>query len=166
MVKRLCVCFLFFVISCSCASLALRAQAISVIKFSELENLIHPANDTVVLINFWATWCKPCIEELPDFIELENQLKNTNIKFHYVSLDFKKNIPQSVIPFVEKQLLNKSVFLLDETDYNSWINKVEPSWQGSIPATVIVNQHGVKFFKEGQLTKSELLIALKQFNLK
>jgi thiol-disulfide isomerase/thioredoxin len=157
---------LFFAISSILSSLELRAQSVSVIKFQGLDSLMHPTTDTVVLINFWATWCKPCIEELPEFIAIEDQLKNSNIKFHYVSLDFKKNLKNGVNAFVEKQLNSKSVFLLDEPDYNSWINKVEPSWQGSIPATIIINQQGNKFFKEGQLTKSELLIALKQFNLK
>lgn len=143
----------------------LLAQDVSIIKFSELENLLHPNSDTVTLINFWATWCKPCVEELPEFIELEEQFKNEKIKFYYVSLDFKKNLKNLVIPFAEKQMSNKSVFVLDETDYNSWIDKVDPSWQGSIPATIIINQHGNKFFKEGQLNKEELINALKQFKL-
>jgi thiol-disulfide isomerase/thioredoxin len=166
MIKELCTFFTLFASIGIINSSDLMAQSVSTIKISELENLMHPTNDTVVLINFWATWCKPCIEELPDFVELEEQFKNSTIKFHYVSLDFKKNLKNSVIPFVEKQLSNKSVFLLDEPDYNSWINKIDSTWKGSIPATLIVYQLQNRFFKEGQLSKSELFTELQQFNLK
>jgi hypothetical protein len=65
--------------------------------------------------------------------------KNENVKVIMVSLDFKKGYKQTLVPFAEKHPIDGTVYLLDEPDYNSWINKINPDWQGEIPVTFIFN---------------------------
>lgn len=106
-------------------------------KFEVLAPLFRLENDTTYVINFWATWCKPCIKELPYFEELNATLKNKKAKVVLVSLDFPKQVETQLVPFVEKQQLKSEVIVLLDGKYNDWINKVSPSWSGAIPATYI-----------------------------
>lgn len=106
-------------------------------KFNRLEPLFHFDNDTTYVINFWATWCKPCIKELPYFEEFNSKYAREKVKVVLVSLDFPKQVESNLIPFVKrKKLKSKVVVLLDGT-YHEWIDKVSPDWSGAIPATYI-----------------------------
>ncbi len=129
------VSFLFFTGSC-----ALRGQAYTVYDdFAQLETRIQalPPNTTVV-INFWATWCAPCVEELPCFDELTEKYAGPNFQVWLVSLDFKTRLEKQFIPFLEKQKLKAEVMLLADQDADSWIPKVHQDWEGAIPTTVVI----------------------------
>ena len=108
--------------------------------FAGIEHLFHKSNDTTYVINFWATWCKPCVAELPYFVELHEKYKNEKVKVLLISLDFVKQIDKKLIPFINKRQLEPPVILLDDPDANSWIDKVDPEWSGAIPATVVYNK--------------------------
>lgn len=110
-----------------------------IIKLADLERIIRSQNDTTYIINFWATWCVPCVKEFPAFQALAKAHKNEKVKVVMMSLDFKKGYQQTLVPFVNKHPIDGVVYLLDEPDYNSWINKVSPEWQGEIPVTLMVN---------------------------
>ncbi|WP_299530708.1 TlpA disulfide reductase family protein [Ulvibacterium sp.] len=106
-------------------------------KFNRLEPLFHFDNDTTYVINFWATWCKPCIKELPYFEELNSRYPHKKVKVVLVSLDFPKQVESNLVPFVEKKQLKSKVLALLDGNYNEWIDKVSPDWSGAIPATYI-----------------------------
>jgi thiol-disulfide isomerase/thioredoxin len=134
----------------------------ALIKWDKMEQLLHPENDTLYVINFWATWCKPCIEELPAFVGAENDLRSEKVRFIYISMDFKREFNTRFIPFVEQHLKGRTVYLLDEPDYNAWISKVNDQWQGEIPATLLIRNHpAVSSFQNSLLSSSELLQLLK-----
>lgn len=154
--KSLCILAMFLLTT----SLQGMAQSpVRVIKFAELEKLMQQSSDTLHIINFWATWCKPCIAELPNFEKANAAYKNKNVKIVLVSLDFAEDLTKKLIPFVKKRNIQSEVVLLDEMDYNAWIDKVSPAWQGDIPATLIFNNARkqrafyAKEFKEGELEK-------------
>ncbi|CAN5404405.1 hypothetical protein BH11BAC2_BH11BAC2_24510 [soil metagenome] len=136
----------------------IKAQQASIIKLAELTEIINRNTDTVYVLNFWATWCKPCVAELPGFISVASDLQNSKLKFYFISLDFKREFESRLIPFLEKQSLPGPVYLLDEPDYNSWINLIEPTWQGSIPATLIISKNVDNHhqFIEGEITPEDL----------
>ena len=139
-------------------------QAVKVVKFDALEHLMNSDEEKIEVINFWATWCKPCIKELPFFQELQNQM-NERVNVTLISLDFVDVLNSKVIPFVEKKKLTPDVLLLDEIDYNSWIDKVDPSWSGAIPATLIINhQTGKRKFHEGELAEGDLEVLIKELS--
>lgn len=132
-----------------------------IIKFKELEKIMNRKGEKLQVINFWATWCAPCIKELPYFEEL-NTTEPEKFRVTLVSLDFADEFEKRVIPFIEKRKIHSDVVLLDEIDYNSWIDKVDPTWSGAIPATLIINPNtGKRKFVERELKKSELQQLLK-----
>jgi thiol-disulfide isomerase/thioredoxin len=94
-------------------------------------------DENIYVINFWATWCAPCIKELPYFEKLNAE--NKNVKVILVSLDSKKDLDKKLIPFIEKRKLKSKVLLLADKDYNSWLSKVDADWSGAIPATLIIS---------------------------
>ncbi|WP_339785555.1 TlpA disulfide reductase family protein [uncultured Imperialibacter sp.] len=138
---------------------ATMAQDVEVIKYPQLGAIINTKEDGIKVINFWATWCKPCVEEIGYFEAANSQFRDKGVSVILVSFDFGKDVEKKVQKFVDKNDLHSRVLLLDETDYNSFIDKVSPSWSGAIPATLIVNsktgkkQFYEKTFKEGELSE-------------
>jgi len=111
---------------------------IRVVQFDEIEKIMNSKSDTTTVLNFWATWCKPCVEELPYFEKITRDYKGQKLKVILVCMDFKSKLKERVVPFVKKNGIVSEVYLLNEPDYNAWIDKVNPKWSGSIPATLIV----------------------------
>lgn len=133
------------------------AQKVSVIKFSQLQALRNAPSDTLYVVNFWATWCKPCVQELPYFEDANTRYKDQPVKVILVSLDSKADLQTKVLPFTKKRNLQSKVFLLDEPDANSWIDNLEPKWSGAIPATIFFNnRRQVYHFVEKELHEAEL----------
>ena len=122
---------------------------IPVVDFETLSPIFKSAGDTTVVINFWATWCKPCVEEIGYFDELLTAYNEKPLKVYLVSLDFPRQMESSLIPFVNKRNIRSKVLLLDEVNANTWVDKVHPSWSGAIPAT-LAHRKGEKLFLEGK----------------
>ena len=133
----------------------LEAQSIKVIKFNSLEKIINANSTEIQVINFWATWCAPCIKELPLFEALSKK-KDAGAKVTLISMDFADQVAK-VQEFVKRRNLTSDILLLDEIDYNSWIDKVDESWSGAIPATLVINPvNGKRKFVEKGLKEGEL----------
>lgn len=133
------------------------AQKVTAIKFDQLEEILSTERDSPLIINFWATWCGPCVKELPQFESLLEKYKDQNLEIILVSLDFADDLENKVQPFVEKKGLKSKVYVLDELDANSYIDKVDPSWSGAIPATLILQaRNDKKLFLEREFKEGEL----------
>lgn len=139
------------------------AQEVRVIRYDDLKKMQSIQNDTTYIFNFWATWCKPCVKELPYFDALSKNFEGQKVKVILVSLDFKSQLESRLKPFVKENKINSTVLLLNEPDYNSWIDQIDKTWQGSIPATLIINTHnGIRKFFEQEFTEAELHRTLKK----
>jgi len=139
------------------SSIKVTAQNVKLVKFDEVEKFMNRNSDTTYVINFWATWCNPCVHELPNFVKLDSAYHNKKVKVLLVSLDFPKEFDTKLIPFVNKRKIQSQVWLLDDPDYNAWIDKVDSSWSGSIPATLVLNnKFKMKKFTEKELSFAEL----------
>lgn len=115
------------------------------------------SKDTVYIVNFWATWCAPCVQELPVFNSLEKRYADKPVKVLLVSLDFKEDYPVKLGTFLQRKKVTPEVIWLTDTDPNVYIPKVDKAWEGSIPATVIVHTGSqVKEFIEGQVTERQI----------
>jgi thiol-disulfide isomerase/thioredoxin len=124
-----------------------------IVKREYLTQLLeNPPTDKVQVINFWATWCEPCVEELPAFIDLD---ENENIEVILISLDEAKNIDTLVDPFLQKQKITATVKLLDDPYAAEWIPMVDQHWDGAIPATLI-QKGSKKMFYNKSFTAAEL----------
>ena len=110
-----------------------------VLKVDELVKRYTNTSDTTYIVNFWATWCQPCVKELPDFEKVNEAYKNKKVKVILVSIDFVADYDSKLVRFVKKNKIQSEVLLLDETKANVFIDKIDARWSGSIPATMIVN---------------------------
>lgn len=132
-------------------------QTVKVIDFPALEARLQRANDTLYIYNFWATWCKPCVKELPYFIQLDSTFKSQAVKVEFISLDTKDQLMSAVAPMRQRRLPQSTVLLLDNTNYNDWMDKISPEWSGAIPATLAVHKKSNTYtFKEKSFTYEEL----------
>lgn len=105
--------------------------------FANFEKNVIKNDENVYVINFWATWCGPCVKELPYFEKLHKE--NKKVKVILVSLDSQKDLEKKLIPFIAKKKLTAEVILLSDKDYNSWLEKINKDWSGSIPATLLIS---------------------------
>ena len=158
---------LFFVLvfsSISCAPNHTESKTlVEVIKVGDLQEILISKSDQIQVINFWATWCAPCIKELPFFEKLNTEM-DARIDVTLISLDFLDELEEKVIPFVKARNLKSKVVLLDEIDYNSWIDLVDPTWGGAIPFPLIVNTStGQRILLAKELYDGELEMNLKEF---
>ena len=133
--------------------------------FSQFEPWLHLESDTTYVVNFWATWCKPCVEELPYFEALTEKYKDDKVRVILVSLDFAKQIESKLLPFLDKHQLQSEVIAMVDGKANSWIDKVHPEWSGAIPITLIYNKENRKFISEQFADAEELENALKEVML-
>ncbi|MEZ4794124.1 MAG: TlpA disulfide reductase family protein [Flavobacteriaceae bacterium] len=132
------------------------SERIPIYDFDKLESKYLKINSSeTYIINFWATWCQPCVKELPAFEKLYSQYQNQGVHLVLVSLDFPDKLETGVIPFVEKHDLKGEVVLLDDPDANTWIPKVSESWSGAIPATILL-KNGTRQFYEQSFTYESL----------
>lgn len=142
------------------SSIYLRAQEVEVVKFADLQNKILYTEAPLTVFNFWATWCAPCIKELPYFDALESE--NKDVKVYLISLDFPDQL-QKVKNFVEKREISSEVLFLDEKDPDDYMPKVSSEWTGAIPATLFVDDLGKTFFHESAFSKVELEKAVEKY---
>lgn len=124
------------------------------VNYEGLEKRLENTTSEITVVNFWATWCKPCIKELPYFEQVQQKYLNDEVQVLLVSLDFPDQRKQ-LETFIEKRGLKSEIILLDDADANSWINKVDKNWTGAIPATIIFNKSKRSFY-ERSFTLQEL----------
>lgn len=130
-----------------------------VCKIGDLLKLINRP-DTQYVVNFWATWCKPCVEELPAFDSLLAVTGSSPVKILLVSLDFKEELENKVKPFLLKHQIRSECVLLDEVNGNDFVDKISPSWSGAIPATLFITG------RERKLVEKKMKLAELRSNLK
>ncbi|MEM1118880.1 MAG: TlpA disulfide reductase family protein [Bacteroidota bacterium] len=116
--------------------------------YEELATIFEQQNDTTYVINFWSTWCAPCVKELPYFEALNQKYAADKVKVILVSLDFPKQLETKLKPFLAKNKLQSELLVLVDPDANSWVDKVNPDWSGAIPATVVYKGEKDAFYEK------------------
>ena len=134
--------FLALFFSCSDKS----DKNIQVVDFDEFYSKIDLSSDDTYVINFWATWCSPCVKELPYFESVNKEYADKNVKVILVSLDFPSQIESKLKPYLKKNKIKSNVILLDDSKMNKWVPRVSEKWDGGIPATLIVNSSNYNFY--------------------
>jgi thiol-disulfide isomerase/thioredoxin len=132
------------------------AQKAELIKLPALQRLIKNKEKKVSVINFWATWCGPCVKEIPLFEILNTERKDIKVLLISMDMDLDPD-PEKVWKFVERKKILSPVYILNERNPNDWIDKIDESWSGSLPATLILNTvTGKRKFIEHELHEGEL----------
>ena len=145
----------FIPLLCLLVSSGVTGQALSEIDQEELLAITGSKNDTTYVVNFWATWCSPCLKEIDYFEEVHRLNQERHLKVILVSLDFPDQAEKRLIPFLMEKEITAQVVLMTDLKYNEWIDHVDPSWSGAIPATLIFNKDQ-RIFLEQELSREEL----------
>lgn len=140
------------------------SQEVPVITFDDLREMMDRNEDTLYIFNFWATWCSPCVEELPYFNEISKTYINENVQVILVCLDFPSQLENKVLPFIAGKHLQPKIVLLDQPRGGKWIDEISPEWSGAIPGTLFLNNSAkLREFHEGSFTLSELKEQVEQY---
>ncbi|MCF8233000.1 MAG: TlpA family protein disulfide reductase [Bacteroidales bacterium] len=134
-----------FVISFAMAGFA---QELKVTDFDGLKPYLHKKTDTTYVVNFWATWCKPCVEEMPAFQKLRKEYEEKPFKLLLVSMDFPSQIDSRLKPYIKENNIRAQVIVLDDANSDAWIGKVSEKWSGALPATFIYNRDNRAFYEK------------------
>jgi thiol-disulfide isomerase/thioredoxin len=149
--------YLFILTLLTLTSFRVSAQKFEFIKVPELEKILKNPDNKLFVINFWATWCPPCVKEFPGFEEVSKDYDTSKVKFIMVSLDFPSDLEKQLIPFIENNNVTLEVALMTDLDYDKWIDKVDPLWHGEIPATLVFNNaKNLRYFHLGEVGEPEL----------
>jgi len=134
----------------------LSENKVNLVTFEQLQNYAaQKYNDTLYVVNFWATWCDPCVKELPAFQQEYKKYAGHRVKMIFVSMNAPRDI-EKVQNFVDNQKLEALVLLLNGGNPNDWIDKIDSSWSGTIPATVMYKSGKKVYFREGSFTTESL----------
>jgi thiol-disulfide isomerase/thioredoxin len=137
-------------------TVAVAGQEVKKIKITDLEKTIA-ASKTPLIINFWATFCKPCVEEIPYFQEAIKKNKKDSIQLLLVSLDLQNFYPAKIKGFAVKRKFTAPILWLDEYNADYFCPKVDTAWSGAIPASLFINNKtGYRKFFEEQISKEKL----------
>ena len=137
--------------------------SVQVLNYDQLRPLLQSNSDTTYVVNFWATWCSPCVQELPYFLELDSLNRGKPFKLILVSLDFKKDYLRKLEPFVRERKIEKHVVVLEDNRSNYWIDDIDKSWSGAIPATLVYRANRRSFFEKTFHRTEELNDIVKPF---
>ena len=135
---------------------------LEVYDFNGIEKFLHQDDEKVHVVNFWATWCGPCVKELPHFEELNKKYSDQNVEVLLISLDFPNQYETKLKPFIEKHKLESKVIALNDVDMNTWLPKVNEDWSGAIPSTIIYTKDKRQFYEQS-FTYETLETEVKQF---
>ncbi|MBD0333803.1 MAG: TlpA family protein disulfide reductase [Chitinophagaceae bacterium] len=124
-------------------------------KITDLEQYIKQS-DNPTIISFWATFCKPCLEEIPYFQEAVKRYDPAGVQLLLVNLDMAEVYPK-LQNFIIKRKISAPVVFLDETNADVFCPKVDEKWSGAIPASLLINNKtGYRKFFEDQLSREQL----------
>jgi len=133
--------------------LEIRSQ--EVVAYPDFESRYVTSDDTVYVVNFWATWCAPCVKELPAFQEAVKKYAGAKVRFYFLSLDFGTDAYLKANAYLKKRGYSFSSLLTTDENANLWIPMVSKSWSGAIPATLFI-RNDLRLFHEGVMSANEI----------
>lgn len=137
------------------------SNELEVYDYEGIKKFLEPQNAKTYVVNFWATWCAPCVKELPYFEALNDNYPN-EVEILLISLDFPNQIETKLKPFLKYKQLKSKVIVLDDVDMNSWIPEIDLNWDGAIPVTLIFNNEKRQFYPQS-FTYDQLVSEVEKF---
>ena len=133
-------------------------SSVTLLRPTEFKKIKDDAKDKVLVINFWATWCAPCVAEFPEFVKLDAEYRAKGVKIVAISIDEKSDLSGAVIPFLKKQKAEFPSYLSDADDPQELIDVVDKNWSGALPATFVFDKTGkIILAKYGIIDREELV---------
>jgi len=121
------------------ASVPAGEDSVKFINIAGLQEFISQHRGEVLVINVWATWCVPCVEEIPDLTTLT---KEDHVRVVGISIDDPEDVPSKVIPFLKKHAVLYPVFVKAAGNDEAFINALNEKWTGAVPVTFVYDSTG------------------------
>lgn len=132
------------------ANLFAQKRSVPDVAIDQLLKRIESPSDTIYVVNFWATWCLPCVKEIPEFNKIPDSFRQKPVKVIMANLDFPNQKASRLMPFLEKHTIKGEVVMAITPRGGDWIERVNISWSGAIPATIFLHK-GKQSFHEGEI---------------
>lgn len=121
-------------------------QPVKAIDEAGFKRLVAERKGKLLFVNVWATWCAPCVEEFPDLVKLAQYYNGANVEVVAISADFPDEIDSKIVPFLKKQRVPFTTYVAQFENQDSFINTLNISWNGALPATFIYDAEGKQRF--------------------
>lgn len=117
--------------------------------------VLEQSDARLTVVNFWATWCVPCVEEFPAFTKLDRTLDDRGVDVMFISTDF-PNEKGKVVDFLAEHGVTGTSYLKTGNS-TEFVNNFSEDWSGAVPATFIYDGEGTLVdFWEGKASFEEL----------
>ena len=123
-----------------------------------IEKVRTSAKGRVLVMNFWATWCKPCMQEFPDLVKLQQTYTEKGVDVVFISIDDDDaKTKRKVISFLKKMNVSSQTYIKRRGNDEAFINAVNPQWSGALPTTLVYKRNGeLAALKSEELNYAEL----------
>ena len=118
------------------------AEALRSVDAPEIQELVREQRGRVILLNFWATWCPPCLVEFPEIVAIEKAYRDRGVAVISVSADSPAHVDSNLLPFLEKHPPGFPVYIMRTDDVGEFMHAIDPEWTGDIPATFFIDRLG------------------------
>jgi len=139
---------------------AQRPVSLDTLGVEGIKTLLKNEGDKLRLVNIWATWCGPCMQELPSFIDTDRMYRERDFEFITITTDNPEKMSKALAQLKKLQVSNKN-YLYSGSDKYQLIEAVDPQWQGALPYTLLVEPGGkIVYRHQGAVNMLELRKAI------
>jgi peroxiredoxin len=131
---------------------------IALLKPADFPKLRDSYKGKVIVLNFWATWCAPCVAEMPEFIKLDADYRSKGVQVLAISADDTTDLKTLVTRFVKEKGMTFPVYVQDTDDPQQMIDLINKDWPGVLPATFIYDKQGTLILSRFGIIDRELLV--------
>jgi thiol-disulfide isomerase/thioredoxin len=141
------------------AGVAQAGQKIGTLKPADFGKFKDSAKGKVLVLNFWATWCGPCVAEFPELVALDAKYRDKGVKFVGITADDAEDVQPKVIPFIKKHQVKFDIVQQNLEDSEELMNQITKDWNGVIPVTVVYDKQGNLAYSHFGIIDRDLLVA-------
>jgi thiol-disulfide isomerase/thioredoxin len=131
---------------------------VGALKPADFAKFKDSAKGKVLVLNFWATWCGPCVAEFPELVALDAKYRDKGVKLVGITADDPGDVQPKVIPFIKKQKVTFDIVLQDTEDPQEMMDQINKEWPGVLPATFVYDKQGNLAYSRFGIIDRDLLI--------
>ena len=136
---------------------------VGTLKPADFNKFKDSARGKVLVLNFWATWCGPCVAEFPELVALDAKYRDKGVKLVGITADDPDDVQPKVIPFIKKQKVKFDIVLQDTEDPQEMFDKINKDWPGVLPATFVYDKQGnLAYSRFGIIDRDQLVAEIEK----